>query len=242
VTDPADANPVWPALLLSARIAVAATIVTAIVGVPLAFALTRRRRPFGRTPSPGCRRLLGPWRFPGRSLIEGLILLPMVLPPTVVGYAILMAFGARGWLADWLGGYSIVFRFEGAVLAAAVVALPMLYLPAKAAFASVDREVEDVARVLGATGWQVFRHVSVPLAARGLTAGLVLAFARALGEFGATVMVFGWQPGRLTLPISVYADYEQGELAHATAAVAVLSAASLAMVLLYNATAAGRRD
>jgi molybdate transport system permease protein len=219
----ADLAETWPALLLSARVAVVATAVTAAVGVPLAFALARGRSV-------------------GRSLLESLILLPMVLPPTVVGYAILMAFGARGWVSGWLGGYSVVFRFEGAVLAAAVVALPMLYLPAKAAFAAVEAEVDDVARVLGAGRWQRFWRVHVPLARRGLAAGVVLAFARAVGEFGATVMVFGWQPGRVTLPISVYADYEQGDLAHATAAVVVLSAASLAMTLLYNAAAAARRD
>ncbi|MDB5294139.1 MAG: putative molybdenum transporter permease protein [Phycisphaerales bacterium] len=219
----AEAGDVWSALLLSVRIAAAATAVTAVVGVPLAYALARRR-------------------FVGRSLLEGFVLMPMVLPPTVVGYAILTVFGARGWLAPWLGGYSVVFRFEGAVLAATVVALPMLYLPAKAGFASVEREVEDVARLLGAGRWYLFRRVSVPLARRGLASGVVLAFARALGEFGATVMVFGLQPGRVTLPISVYADYEQGDLAHATAAVAVLSAASLAMILLFNATAAGRQE
>lgn len=214
---------VWPALLLSARIAIAATAATAIVGVPLAFAMARLR-------------------FPGRSLVEALILMPIVLPPTVVGYCILMALGARGWLAGWLGGYSIVFKFEGAVLAAAVVALPMLYLPAKAAFAGVDRDLYDVARVLGANRWQRFWRVGLPLARRGVLSGVVLAFARALGEFGATVMVFGWQPGRLTLPISIYADYEQGELGHAGLAVAALSGLSLAMILIYNAISQERGE
>lgn len=165
----------------------------------------------------------------------------MVLPPTVLGYILLMTFGARGWLSPLLGGYSIVFRFEGAVMAAAIVALPMLYLPAKTGFASVERELEDIARLMGANRLQTFWHVSVPLACRGLISGLVLAFARALGEFGATVMVYGWQPGRLTLPISIYADYEQGNLSHATAAVVALSALSLGLIMLYNASAAGKQ-
>jgi molybdate transport system permease protein len=138
------------------------------------------------------------------------------------------------------GEYSVVFRFEGAVLAALVVALPMLYMPAKAAFASVDRDLEDAALTMGAGRLQVFWHVSIPLARRGLFSGLLLAFARALGEFGATLMVFGWQPGPVTLPISIYADYEQGDLAHATAAVVALSLISLALVLAYNVTLAKR--
>jgi molybdate transport system permease protein len=118
----------------------------------------------------------------------------------------------------------------------------MLYMPAKAAFASVDRDLEDSARIMGATRLQVFWHVSIPLARRGLFSGLLLAFARALGEFGATMMVFGWQPRRLTLPISIYADYEQGELSHATAAVVALSLVSLSLVLAYNVTLSGKRE
>ena len=216
----------WQPLGLSLRIAAAATLLTVLLGTPLAYGMARRS-------------------FPGRSLVEGFILLPLVLPPTVVGYLILMSLGSRGWLLHWLPeafGYSIAFRFEGAVLAALIVAMPMLYIPAKAAFASVDRDFVDAARIAGASRLQVFWHVSIPLARRGLVSGLLLAFARALGEFGATMMVFGWQPNRVTLPISIYADYEQGELAHATAAVIALSLISLGLVLAYNLTLAGKRD
>ena len=213
----------WPALLLSLEIALTATVVAALVGVPLAYGMARRT-------------------FYGKSLVEGLILLPMVLPPTVVGYMLIMIFGARGWFGSMLGGYSILFRFEGAVLAAAVVALPLLYLPAKSGFATVERELEDIAVLMGANRLQLFWHVSVPLAIRGLSSGLILAFARALGEFGATVMVFGWQPGRITLPISVYTHYEQGEYSKATATVVALSLISLSLVMVYNATSAGRQS
>jgi molybdate transport system permease protein len=216
----------WQPLGLSLRVAGIATLLTILLGTPLAYAMARRA-------------------FPGRNLVEGLILLPLVLPPTVVGYFIIMALGARGWLTRWLGAsadYSIVFRVEGAVLAALVVALPMLYMPAKAAFGSVDRELEDAAKIMGASRLQVFWHVSIPLARRGLFSGLLLAFARALGEFGATMMVFGWQPGNVTLPISIYAAYEQGELSHATAAVVALSLISLSLVLTYNLTLASKRD
>jgi molybdate transport system permease protein len=216
----------WQPLGLSVRIAAAATLMTVLLGTPLAYAMARRS-------------------FPGRSLVEGFILLPLVLPPTVVGYLLLMSLGSRGWLLQWLPesvDYSIAFQFEGAVLAALIVALPMLYIPAKAAFASVDREFVDAAKIAGANRLQVFWHVSIPLARRGLVSGLLLAFARALGEFGATMMVFGWQPGRITLPISIYADYEQGELDHASAAVVALSVISLGLVLAYNLTLAGKRE
>ena len=216
----------WPALLLSLRIALTATAVVALVGTPLAMFMSRHR-------------------FTGKSWLEGLIVVPMVMPPTVVGYAIIMLLGSRGVLGQWLFrafNYSIIFRFEGAVLAAAVVALPMLYLPAKAGFASVERELEDSARLMGANRWQLFWHISLPLARRGLYSGLLLAFARALGEFGATIMVFGWQASKVTLPISIYADYEQGELAHASLAVAMLSGISFALVMAYNRSGASTQD
>jgi molybdate transport system permease protein len=217
---------IWPPLWLTLRIATVATILTILVGVPLAFFMSRRR-------------------FAGKSLVEGLIMMPLVLPPTVVGYVIIMLLGARGLLGQWINrwtGYSIIFRFEGAVLASAIVALPMLYMPAKAAFASVERELEDMARTLGANRLQMFWHVSIPLARRGLISGVMLAFARALGEFGATVMVFGWQPNRLTLPISIYLDYEQDHLFHATAAVIALSVISLGLIMAYNASSASRQE
>ena len=213
---------VWPALWLSLRIAAVATALCAFVGVPLAFALRRRR-------------------FVGRTLLEALILLPMVLPPTVVGYLILLTFGKRGWLGPVSQLVPVVFHFPGAVMAAAVVALPMMYLPAKAAFASIESEVEDSARTLGASWWQLFWRLSVPLARHGLLAGTVLAFARAAGEFGATVMVLGIQSDYETLPMTVYFGYEQGELSRAAAATVLMSTLSLALILLYNHVVS-RRD
>jgi molybdate transport system permease protein len=212
---------VWPPLWLSLRIAAAATAACALVGVPLAFAMRRRR-------------------FIGRSVIEAIVLLPMVLPPTVVGYLLLVLFGRRGWLAPLLAGYSITFTFGGAVLAAAVVALPMMYLPAKAAFATVEAEVEDSARTLGAGPLQLFWRVSVPLARHGLLAGTVLAFARAAGEFGATVMVLGLQPDRETLPMAVYFGYEYNDVSRAAFATTILTAISLALIFLYNHAASRR--
>jgi len=115
-------------------------------------------------------------------------------------------------------------------------------LPAKAAFATVERELEDMARSMGANRLQLFWHVSIPLARRGLISGILLAFARALGEFGATIMVFGWQPNRITLPISVYTDFEQNQLASATGAVIALSLVSLSLIMAYNASSAGKQE
>lgn len=203
---------------LSVRVAVIATAVVAAAGVPLAFVFARKR-------------------FWGKSLLEAVVLLPLVLPPTVVGYLLIVLVGARspvGKALNWVGVGGVLFTVEGAVLASAVVALPLLFLPAKGAFASIDPELHDLARLLGATPWQTFWHVSLPLARRSITSGLLLAFARALGEFGATVMVLGDIEGRRTLPISVYGEYVAGDMGRAWPAVVILVAISLGVVVAYN--------
>jgi molybdate transport system permease protein len=205
-------------LKLSLLIALVATALVALIGVPLAYVMARRP-------------------FRGRSAIEAILVVPLVLPPTVVGYLILMMLGRRspiGSVLDRWFGYSVVFNWHGAVVASAVVSLPLLYLPARAAFAGIERELEDIARLMGAGPLGVFWHVSLPLARRGIASGLLLAFARALGEFGATVMVMGDLPGKQTLPISIYNDYVAGDLRAAAPAVAALTAVSLAVIVLYN--------
>jgi molybdate transport system permease protein len=219
-------NDLWQPMSLSLRVAMAATIVAALVALPLALVMSRRR-------------------FVGKNLVEALIVVPLVLPPTVVGYAIIVLLGAHGWIGRWAfhaWRYTILFRFEGAVLAAAIVAFPLLYLPAKAAFAGVDRELEDQARLFGANRLQLFWHVTLPLARRGLFSGLVLCAARALGEFGATVMVYGITPGQLTLPVSIYIDTTNGDWSHAAPAVIALSVVSLLLVMAFNRSSAGRQD
>ena len=211
--------------VLSLRIALVATLLVALIGVPLAFALARLR-------------------FPGRTLVDVMITVPLVLPPTVVGYFLIVLLGRQSVAGHWLErllGFTLMFNVSGAALAAAVVALPLLYLPAKSAFANVDRELEDIARLFGANPLQIFWHVSLPLARRGIAAGLLLAFARALGEFGATVMVLGIQPQRdnpfepgKTLPISIYVDAESGQMLRAIPAVALLVAISMLVIFAYN--------
>jgi molybdate transport system permease protein len=212
-------DPLWHACLFSLQVAVIATILAATIAVPLAWALARRRSP-------------------AKSILEALIIVPLVLPPTVVGYGLIVLMGRRGWIGSMLarhfGGYTIMFRPEGAIVAAFVVALPLLYLPAKAAFISVERELEDVARMLGVGRWRTFWQVSLPLARRQIAAGLLLAFARALGEFGATMMVLGDLPGRRTLPILIYDSTAGQDYGQAIPAVLTLSAVSLAVVLIFN--------
>lgn len=211
-------------LWLSLRVAVMATALATVVAIPLAHLNARKR-------------------YAGKSLVEGLLVMPMVLPPTVVGYLILILLGSHGWIGHFLKkwfDYSILFSIEGAVLAASVVALPLLYLPARAALASIEREMEDIARVMGANRWQIFWHVSLPLASRGILSGLMLAFARALGEFGATAMVYGIRSNDSTLPVSIYVDYTAGTMENAWPAVVVLFAVSLAMTAWYNRSHMGK--
>jgi molybdate transport system permease protein len=154
------------------------------------------------------------WRFPGRELVDAVMTLPMVMPPTVLGYYLLVLIGRRGIIGEWLDrelGITLVFTWQGAVIAAAVVAFPLVYKAARAAFEGVEREFEQAARVLGKSEWHVFVRVTLPLAWRGILAGAMLAFARALGEFGATLMVAGSLPGRTqTLSIAVYEAVQAG--------------------------------
>jgi molybdate transport system permease protein len=177
-------------------------------------------------------------------VVEAVLIVPLVLPPTVVGYALIVLLGRRGWIGGWIArhfsGYTVLFRPEGGVIAALVVALPLLYLPAKAGFISIERDLEDVAKLIGAGRWRTFWQVSLPLAGRQIAAGLLLAFARALGEFGATLMVLGDLSGRRTLPIVIYDATAGGDESQALGAVIVLSLVSLAVVLIFNRTVENR--
>lgn len=218
------------ALLLSLQVSLLATVLTVATGVPLAF-------------------LLGRHKFVGKSVLEAVLTLPLVLPPTVVGYFLIVLFGRRGWIGQWLNDWfdlQLVFDWRGAVVAAVVVSFPLLLIPAKAAFASIDRELEDVAVVMGAGPLRIFWHVSLPMARRGIISGTLLAFARALGEFGATLMILGDIAGKQTLPISIYADYMSGDAIAANSptwlAVGALSGISLLVILVYNRASSLQRE
>lgn len=173
------------ALLLSLRVTAVALVLVVATGLPLALFLARVR-------------------FPGKSALETLILLPLVLPPSVVGFYLLVALGRASPLARW-GGLHLLFTWPAAALASAVVAFPLMVQASRAAIAQVDPALERAARMLGSSELEVFWRVTLPLARRGILAGVVLAAARAFGEFGATLMVAGNIPGRTqTLPLAIY--------------------------------------
>ena len=205
------------ALWLSVRVASVATLLNAMVGIPLAFLLARK-----------------PFRL--RGLVDLVISLPLVLPPTVTGYYLIVLLGRRGWLGAplyALTGWSVTFTWYAAVVAAAVMALPLLVRTARAAIESVDRDLERAAFTLGHSEWRTAIEVTLPLARNGILAGLVLAFARALGEFGATLMLAGNIPGRTTtVPLAIYTAVQTGESAEALALVAALTAISCAVIFL----------
>jgi molybdate transport system permease protein len=182
-------------LQLSLRIAGIATLIVFVTGVFSARIITRSR-------------------FPGKRILESLLMLPLVLPPTVVGFGLLYLFGANGpigkLLLDWFD-VQVVFTWTGAVIAAIVVAFPLMYQSAAAAFQKYDRNIENAALTMGASKWRVFWTISFPLAWPGLLAGLVLTFARALGEFGATLMIAGYIPNQTeTIPLAIYFAVESG--------------------------------
>jgi molybdate transport system permease protein len=207
------------ALSLSIRVAVLATALNALVGVPIAYLLARRR-------------------FPGRGLVDLLTTLPLVLPPTVTGYYLIVLLGRRGWLGGPLyqmTGWSIAFTWYAAVVAATVMALPLLVRTARAAFESVDRDLERAAYTLGRSELRTALEVTLPLARNGIMAGLVLAFARALGEFGATIMLAGNIPGRTaTVPLAIYTAVQTGEDATALLLVAILTVLSCLVIVVAN--------
>jgi molybdate transport system permease protein len=207
----------FDALSLSIRVAVLATVLDALIGIPLAYVLARRN-------------------FRGKTLVDVLVTLPLVLPPTVTGFYLIVLRGRRGWLGAPLyaaTGFTIAFTWIAAVIAATVMALPLLVRTARAAIESVDRDFERAAHTLGRSEWRTAVEVTLPLARNGIIAGLVLAFARALGEFGATLMLAGNIPGRTTtVPLAIYTAVQTGESGHALAFVALLTLLSCVVLVI----------
>jgi len=159
-------------------------------------------------------RLLNKKDFFGKGVLEAFFLLPLVLPPTVVGFGLLILFGKNGFIGRYLLEWfdlQIIFTWVAAVFAAVVVSFPLMYQNAAAAFQTIDERLEQVALTLGSSKWRVFRTISLPLAWPGLLSGLILTFARALGEFGATLMIAGFIPGKTdTIPLTIYFAVEAG--------------------------------
>jgi molybdate transport system permease protein len=174
-------------------------------------------------------------RIPAKGWVDALCALPLVLPPTVIGYCLILLVGRRGLLGAWLEeiGINLIFSWKGAVVAATVVTFPLTYRATKAALESVDHALENAARTLGATEWQVLYRVSLPLAWRGILAGVSLAFARGMGEFGATLMLAGNLPGKTqTLALAIYSAFQGGNDAQALTLVLLTSFLCIALLLL----------
>ena len=206
---------VLTALALSLVTTAVSLILTVAIGLPLAFVLARRS-------------------FRGTWLVEAIVDLPIVLPPSVAGLALLLVFGRQGIIGETLAvaGIEIPFTAVAVILAQTFVAAPFFIRSARAGLAAVEREIEDAARVDGASESYLFRRVTVPLAAGTLAAGIVMSWARALGEFGATIMFAGNIEGRTqTLPLVVYAEFQAGDLEASVAAAAILIVAALGVLL-----------
>ena len=214
----------WIALQLSLKVALWATALNLVLGVGVGYALARGN-------------------FWGRSVLDAALTLPMVMPPTVLGYYLLVILGRKGVVGAWLQdhfGVTLIFTWQGAVIAATVVAFPLVFKSARAAFEAVDTQLEQAARVLGVSEMGVFFRVTVPLAWRGILAGLLLAFARAMGEFGATLMVAGSIPGKTqTLSVAVYEAVQAGQDDTANLLVIITSLTCMAVLLLAGRLAPG---
>ena len=208
--------PIWVTLALTLKVALWATAINTVFGVAVGWLLARHR-------------------FIGRDAVSAVLTLPLVLPPTVVGYYLLVVIGRRGWLGQWLHdslGINLIFTWQGAVIAATVVAFPLVLTSARSAFEAIDPQLERAARVLGLTEWAVFLRVTLPMAWPGILAGVLLVFARSLGEFGATLMIAGSIPGRTqTLSVAVHDAVQAGDDATANLLVAIISVTCVVFLL-----------
>lgn len=199
----------WSAVLLSLQVTLVATLALSVIGLLLAFILTRVE-------------------LKGKVVIETLINLPLILPPSVVGYYLLLLFGRSNPVMAWLE-WQILFTWQGAAIASTIVGIPLMVQASRAALATIDPVIENAARTLGSTEWDLFCRVTLPLARRGILAGVVLGGARALGEFGATLMIAGNIPGRTqTLPLAIYDAVQGRRYAEANRMVILMTIIALA--------------
>lgn len=206
-------------IIISLKVALVSTIFTLIVGVFLA-------------------RIFTKYEFKGKDFLEVLVILPMVLPPSVTGYGLLILIGKRGFIGKYLYSYfgiTLVFTWAAACLAASIVALPLMYQSCKAAFLNVNHIYENAARTLGASENRIFWKITLPLAWPGVVSGIVLSFARALGEFGATLMVAGNIPGKTeTIPVAMYFAVEGGDTRTANILMGIVVVFSFILIFSLN--------
>ncbi|MEX2416067.1 MAG: molybdate ABC transporter permease subunit [Paenibacillaceae bacterium] len=212
----------WEPVWLSVRITAVSSIIVFIIAIAIARVMAKRQ-------------------FYGKTALETLFLLPLVLPPTVVGFLLLVILGRNSWIGQaiqWLTNQPIVFTWMAAVIASTVVAFPLVYQSVKTGFTTVDTLVEDAARSAGATEWQLFRWITVPLSKRFLISAYVLGFARGLGEFGATLMVAGNIPGRTqTIPTAIYIAVDSGRVGQAWFWTIIVVLLSFLLLLMANRVA-----
>jgi molybdate transport system permease protein len=210
---------IWSAFKLSVLVVSVATVAVTLVGTALAFLLARRE-------------------FRAKEVLDSLVTLPMVLPPTVTGYYLILLLGRRGLLGRYLfalTGWTVAFTWEAAAIAAGAMALPLMVKSARAALESIDRRYELVSFSLGKSELETFFRVTLPLASRGILAGVVLSFARALGEFGATLMLAGNIRGKTqTMPLAIYEAFISGEDQKAQIMAVILTLTSIAVIYLTN--------
>jgi molybdate transport system permease protein len=209
-----DLSPAW----ISIKITFTATSIIFFLGLFTAWWMTNYR---------------GKWQ----GLLDGIFTLPLVLPPTVAGFGILLLIGKNGPIGNFLNifGLNIVFSWYAAVIAATVVAFPLMYKTSRGAFEQIDPNILNAARTLGASEWKVFWKITVPMAWPGIAAATALAFARSLGEFGATLMVAGSIPGKTqTIPIAIYFATQSGDMRIAVIWVSIIFAISLTVIVLMN--------
>lgn len=215
----------WTAILLSIKVATVATLVATPLGIALAFVLARRE-------------------FWGKSLLDALVHLPLVLPPVVTGYLLLLAFGRRGPIGEFLAdnfGIVFAFRWTGAVLSCGVMSFPLLVRPIRLSIEAVDRRLEQAAETLGAAPWRVFFTVTLPLALPGVLAGMVLGFAKAIGEFGATITFVSNIPGETqTISSAIYSLIQTPDGDTAALRLVIVSAV-IAIAALLGAEVFARR-
>ena len=207
-------------ILLSLKIATIATIFSFVLGVFFAYIINKKT-------------------IPGKNIWETILILPMVLPPSVMGYLLLIAFGKRGIIGAFLletFHTQIVFTWVGAVIASCIVSLPLMYQNAKSALISLDPIYEKAAQTLGSSEWKIFLTVTFPLAWPGIISGIVLSFARAIGEFGATLMIAGNIPGKTqTIPTAIYFAVESGNTKMANTLVLIMTVFSFFLIFGLNA-------
>ncbi|MFK0526049.1 molybdate ABC transporter permease subunit [Paenibacillus illinoisensis] len=212
-----DWSAFWSPVRLSLQVALLSSIIAGVLGIAVAWQMSRRY-------------------FRGKIVLETVFMLPLVLPPTVVGFLLLVLLGRKSLLGQWIEAIfsaPVIFSWWAAVIASVVVAFPLIYQTMKSGFSGIDKDLEDAGRSIGANEWQVFRYISLPLAGRALMTAFILGFARALGEFGATLMIAGNIPGRTqTVPTAIYVAVDSGNQTMAWAWTVSIMIISFVMLLL----------